>query len=473
MASMDVYAICDAVEKAFSFLTQYGYSFFWANDLPIFLFKGEADDVQIAVNTYEGQVDCELLYSGEKIRFTRISEKAGLSGLRFSWQFHDFDSLEKGLPVLAESLQELIRAYDYSKEENVEALYEEAKKARDPATVQMGVDVRQADTFWQSHDYQKVRDLLKKWEGSLPEREEKRLKFAEGKAGADSGKYGYLLMEKSLENRVWGTIENVYKFVPNCTAVPYEWIRLPSPSRVYQLDFSATGEHWNRIVNSLFIQLGCTELYAMDWQHDCFVFSPQDYWKIVKEYHDEERDCHVYFPEYYPDGDYHIFIDTKGKFGLFGHPWLKQIAVFGEELIGRIDKHAEALGLSPVSDAERPEMTNEMRAEALAGELGFDFEKIDKGRIIDLIEKELADFQEGSSEYIRLLCGYLYCLGDRTDIDLLKKVKYGINFDVGCMIDQEWIDSLENGGVRDERTRSREELVADFVQYYSGTASSQ
>ena len=27
---------------------------------------------------------------------------------------------------------------------------------------------------------------------------------------------------------------------------------------------------------------------------------------------------------------------------------------------------------------------------------------------------------------------------------------------------------LENGGVRDERTRSRDELIADFVQFYSG-----
>ena len=112
-------------------------------------------------------------------------------------------------------------------------------------------------------------------------------------------------------------------------------------------------------------------------------------------------------------------------------------------------------------------MTNEERAETLVKEIGFDFDKIDKNRIGQLIEKEISDFQEGSSEYIRLLCGYLYCLGDKSDIELIECAKYGINFDVGFMIDQEWIDSLANGGVEDSSTRSREALVADFVRYYS------
>ena len=112
-------------------------------------------------------------------------------------------------------------------------------------------------------------------------------------------------------------------------------------------------------------------------------------------------------------------------------------------------------------------MTNEQRAESLIAELGFDFEKIDKKRIISLIEKEIDDFQDGSSEYIRLLCGYLYCLGDESDVALMEKAKYGINFDVGCMIDEEWIDSLANRTVK-YPILSREELIRAFVDYYSG-----
>ena len=280
-------------------------------------------------------------------------------------------------------------------------------------------------------------------------------------------KTGYLIINKDLENSVWDKICNEFKFVPDCTDSSYRWIDLPEPSKTYKLDFTAAGNHWDRMMNSLFVQMGSSELYVLDWQHDCFVFSPRDYWKIAREYHDDVRNCNVYFPHYYPDGDYYFFVDPQWKYGIFGHPWLKQIIAFGKELIERIDSHAEMLGLSEISGSADLDLTNEQRAQALIKELGFDFDKIDKKRIIDLIGKELSQYKDGSSEYIRLLCGYLYCLGDRSDIELLKKVKTGINFDVQSMIDQEWIDSLENGGIQTASTRSRESLITDFIRYYS------
>jgi len=111
-------------------------------------------------------------------------------------------------------------------------------------------------------------------------------------------------------------------------------------------------------------------------------------------------------------------------------------------------------------------MSNEKRVEMLIQNVGFDFNTISKNEIRDLIEQEIECFQEGSSEYIRLLCGYLFCLGDMTDIPLLEKAKYGISFDVGCMIDQEWIDSLKNAGVGDALVNSKEVLIEKFVSYY-------
>ena len=71
-----------------------------------------------------------------------------------------------------------------------------------------------------------------------------------------------------------------------------------------------------------------------------------------------------------------------------------------------------------------------------------------------------------SSECLRVLCGYLYCLGDISDVPLLEKVKYGIDMDVGTMIDGEWIDSLENGGIEDKYTQTRKEIIKGFVDYY-------
>ena len=111
-------------------------------------------------------------------------------------------------------------------------------------------------------------------------------------------------------------------------------------------------------------------------------------------------------------------------------------------------------------------MTNGERAKQLIDKYGFDFNNIPKSEVIDLIQKEIADFQLGSSEYIRLLCGYLYCIGDVSDVPLLEKAKYKISMDVGCMIDGEWIESLKNGGIETKYTNSRQEIIEDFVLYY-------
>ena len=111
-------------------------------------------------------------------------------------------------------------------------------------------------------------------------------------------------------------------------------------------------------------------------------------------------------------------------------------------------------------------MTNEQRAEALIQKYGFEFASIPKDEIRELIELEIEDFQEGSSEYIRLLCGYLYCIGDVTDIPLLERAKYGVNMDVGCMVDGEWIKSLKNGGIEEEFVNSREIIIQNFIAYY-------
>lgn len=113
-------------------------------------------------------------------------------------------------------------------------------------------------------------------------------------------------------------------------------------------------------------------------------------------------------------------------------------------------------------------MNNEKKAEMLIEKYGFDFNSIPKNEIISLINEEINNYQYGSSsEYIRLLCGYLYCIGDKSDIDLIRKAKR-INMDVGCMIDTEWIESLENGGIEDieNYVRPRSEIVADFIEYY-------
>lgn len=108
---------------------------------------------------------------------------------------------------------------------------------------------------------------------------------------------------------------------------------------------------------------------------------------------------------------------------------------------------------------------NEIRARELIRKYQFDFATIPKKEIIQLLEDEIENKKSGSAKYIRVLCGYLFCLGDKTYADLIEKAKYGIDMDAGSMIDAEWIESLKNGG-KNENIRSRDELIRDFVSYY-------
>ena len=65
-------------------------------------------------------------------------------------------------------------------------------------------------------------------------------------------------------------------------------------------------------------------------------------------------------------------------------------------------------------------------------------------------------------------------MGDASDVTLIKKAKYEINMDVGCMIDGEWITSLENGGFEEKSTftRSKNEIIESFIDYYSNFSAS-
>jgi len=108
------------------------------------------------------------------------------------------------------------------------------------------------------------------------------------------------------------------------------------------------------------------------------------------------------------------------------------------------------------------ELSNEERADNIIKQYGFDFEKISKDEIRNLIEKEIENFREGSSEYIRVLCGYLFCIGNAEDAPLLERAKYDISYDVCCMIDGVWIEALK-GNISEE---DRQVQIQAFIRYY-------
>ena len=125
----------------------------------------------------------------------------------------------------------------------------------------------------------------------------------------------------------------------------------------------------------------------------------------------------------------------------------------------------EATVAEDLNDSLFDDSLPEDMADSLLNKYKFDFDSIPKSEIRSLIEEAINDYPAEDSEYIRVLCGYLFCIGDSSDANLIDKAKHGINFDVECMIDGEWIDSLRNGDT-DSR---RESIINDFKSYYKSS----
>lgn len=94
---------------------------------------------------------------------------------------------------------------------------------------------------------------------------------------------------------------------------------------------------------SQYSSIGCSQK-AKDkklTQHDAFLYLPGE--NRETEWHDDARMCNVYFPSYYPDGDYYFFIAQDFSYGILGHPWRKELYIFGEKLIAEFEKCEDQL----------------------------------------------------------------------------------------------------------------------------------
>lgn len=147
------------------------------------------------------------------------------------------------------------------------------------------------------------------------------------------------------DSSVWDILFKEYCFCPKYIKDSYRWLTPPVPFETFILPENCWNEEQERLVNSFFEELNITELYALDWQHDSFSFDPGDYGKLVREYYDVDRNCNVYFPSFYPNGDYHFFVDSDWKYAMFGHPWIGEIVVCGQELIDCFEANRKELAL--------------------------------------------------------------------------------------------------------------------------------
>ena len=166
-----------------------------------------------------------------------------------------------------------------------------------------------------------------------------------------------MLLSNEEHEKVWDNVYAHLHFRPtiDTTVIPFV---ISEPHVVY--DISKTNEvllepFHDLITNAL---IRCTppgqQLYALEWHHCSFLFDPRDPQQMQSQYIKDSRHFgggyHAFFPEYYPDGDYYFFLDTQFRFGYLGHPWRKEVWIFGNCLISEFDKIYKQLGWTVKED---------------------------------------------------------------------------------------------------------------------------
>lgn len=154
-----------------------------------------------------------------------------------------------------------------------------------------------------------------------------------------------IILNQNKYKSVWDRIDNDFQFYPSCGFYPEQWLSLPMKSRKYRLNGPFTEEQ-EKIVNSIFCRVNPRDMYALDWQHDCFIYNPWEEIPPDYSFYDAERNCNVFFPSYYPNGDYHFFVSFDWTIGLYGHPWKEEIIVVGEQLMQEFEKARKKLNIT-------------------------------------------------------------------------------------------------------------------------------
>lgn len=153
--------------------------------------------------------------------------------------------------------------------------------------------------------------------------------------------YMQVILNKTEYNNIWNKINEEFDF----NRLKRDWLKLPAENKRYLLNNVCTDEQEN-LVNSIFKKLDLTKMYALDWNHDCFIFDPNEDIPLDYSYYDKSRDVNVYFPSYYPNGDFYFFVSMDWKLGLFGHPWKNEVYVMGTRLIKEFDSVTEELNMT-------------------------------------------------------------------------------------------------------------------------------
>lgn len=166
-----------------------------------------------------------------------------------------------------------------------------------------------------------------------------------------------MLLSKQEDESIWNRIFDELQFNPNSVNRSHNFtnnlpFKIDKPFVVYAIE-NMTDEQidkMERLIKRVFIQATKKgdKIYALDWQHSSFLYNPREdseqksYWVSDSRY--MGGGYSAYFPSYYPDGDYYFFIAENFDFGYLGHPWRKEVWIWGESFIVQFQQIYKELG---------------------------------------------------------------------------------------------------------------------------------
>lgn len=159
-----------------------------------------------------------------------------------------------------------------------------------------------------------------------------------------------LIDNTPMYDEIWDKVDNILKFKPKCQhthsmlfSVPFQ---IEEKHCIYGIE-NMRDEQIDLMKDTMKaviaeITAKDKRIYALDWQHSAFLYDPHgnEPQKVLQviDSRFEQGWYNAYFPSFYPDGDYHFFIEQDFEFGWLGHPWRQEIWIFGEKLIEKTEE---------------------------------------------------------------------------------------------------------------------------------------
>lgn len=163
------------------------------------------------------------------------------------------------------------------------------------------------------------------------------------------------LLEDSENNDVWSFVYQEFSFQPTIDREK-DVFSLAFPHDVYNcarvFSKAETDPKWAQTIREILTTIMRANeqpfCYAVDWQHSGFKYRPEqdqgnDWMREVKE--EGQAPYNVYFPTFYPNGDYYLFLAADFSWGWLTDPWRKQLIVYGEPLRTLVRKKSAYLEL--------------------------------------------------------------------------------------------------------------------------------